>query len=478
MRRPSPMISPIRMRGLSDAYGSWKMICILRRISRIADPDRDDSSRPSKVMVPRVCSLSRTRQRPRVVLPQPDSPTRPTVSPSSTSRLTPSTALTCSRAPPSSPVRTGKYFFRSLISSSGILRNLEAGDAMVCLDLDQRRLRLRTCGVGAHATVAEMAARRPIERIRDHSRNRLQSLLRSAAARHRIQQPDRVGMHRAGEDDFWFRPFHDLAGVHDRHLVGAFRDDTQIVRDEQDRHAEPLLELADQLPYLRLDRDVERGRRFIGDEELGSAGERHRDHDSLTLPAGKLVRITSYPLPGLGDLDQAKHLDRALTCLASAGALMQPHGFRDLIADGHDGVERGHRLLEDHRDLVAADTPHLLPWEAGEILSTIQDLSADDAAGSLGEQLDDRKCGHTLAAAGLADQPDRFAILDVEGDAIDRAYLAVAREERGAQILDPQERRHSEFRRYPIPVAAPGARFILPGGGSRARVVGSMGPRE
>src|SRR6266540_3161430 len=425
MRRPSPMISPIRMRGLSDAYGSWKMICILRRISRIADPDRDDSSRPSKVMVPRVGSMSRTRQRPRVVLPQPDSPTRPTVSPSSTSRLTPSTALTCSRAPPSSPVRTGKYFFRSLISSSGILRNLEAGDAMVCLDLDQRRLRLRTGGVGAHATVAEMAARRPIERIGDHSRNRLQPFLRGAAARHRIQQPDRVGMHRAGEDDFGFRPFHDLAGVHDRHLVGAFRDDTQIVRDEQDRHAEPLLELADQLQYLRLDRDVERGRRFIGDEELGSAGERHRDHDSLTLPAGKLVRITSYPLPGLGDLDQAKHLD---------------------------------------------------PWEAGEILSTIQDLSADDAAGSLGEQLDDRKCGHTLAAAGLADQPDRFAILDVEGDAIDRAYLAVAREERGAQILDPQERRHSEFRRYPIPVAAPGARFILPGGGSRARVVGSMGP--
>ena len=135
------MISPIRMRGLSDAYGSWKMICILRRISRIAGPDSDDSSRPSKVTVPPVGSISRTRQRPRLVLPQPDSPTSPTVSPSSTSRLTPSIALTCSCVYPSKPAGTGKYFFRSRISSSAILRSPEAGDAMVSLDLDQRRLR-------------------------------------------------------------------------------------------------------------------------------------------------------------------------------------------------------------------------------------------------------------------------------------------------------------------------------------------------
>ena len=31
MRSPSPMLSPIGERGSSDAYGSWKMICIRRR---------------------------------------------------------------------------------------------------------------------------------------------------------------------------------------------------------------------------------------------------------------------------------------------------------------------------------------------------------------------------------------------------------------------------------------------------------------
>ena len=31
IRRPSPMLSPIGVRGSRLAYGSWKMICIRRR---------------------------------------------------------------------------------------------------------------------------------------------------------------------------------------------------------------------------------------------------------------------------------------------------------------------------------------------------------------------------------------------------------------------------------------------------------------
>ena len=54
---------------------------------------------PSKRTVPLVGSCSRTSSRPRVDLPQPDSPTMPSVSPRRTSSETPSTACTCSRAP-------------------------------------------------------------------------------------------------------------------------------------------------------------------------------------------------------------------------------------------------------------------------------------------------------------------------------------------------------------------------------------------
>src|SRR3972149_552088 len=51
-------------------------------------------SRPSKRIRPAVGSMRRRTTRPTVVLPHPDSPTRPSVSPRRTSNVTPSTALT------------------------------------------------------------------------------------------------------------------------------------------------------------------------------------------------------------------------------------------------------------------------------------------------------------------------------------------------------------------------------------------------
>src|SRR5262249_13712568 len=55
----------------------------------------------------------------RVVLPEPDSPTMPSVSPSATCTLTPSTALIRPRAcPTNQPVLTGKYFVSPIPCSS------------------------------------------------------------------------------------------------------------------------------------------------------------------------------------------------------------------------------------------------------------------------------------------------------------------------------------------------------------------------
>src|SRR5262245_12603463 len=247
----------------------------------------------------------------------------------------------------------------------------------------------------------------------------------------------------AGENDFGFSAFDDLAGVHDGDFVGAFRDDAEIVGDEQHGHAEPSLELADQLEDLRLDRHVERRGRLIRDQELGRAGERHGNHDALTLADGELVRIIPDAFLRIGDLDQPQHLDRTIARLAAACPLMETHGFRNLVADGHDRVQRGHRLLKDHRDLVAADAADLMLREARQIPRLKLNFATDDAAGALGQKLHDRERGHALAAAGLADQTDRLAVVDVEAYAVNRPHFAVAREERRAQVADPEERRHS-----------------------------------
>ena len=91
----------------------------------------------------------------------------------------------------------------------------------------------------------------------------------------------------------------DPAAVHHAHAVRDLAHDGQIVGDEQQRHPEPLLEVLQQLQDLRLDGDVERGGRLVGDQQVGLVRERHRDHHPLALAAGELVRIGAEALLGL-----------------------------------------------------------------------------------------------------------------------------------------------------------------------------------
>ena len=86
--------------------------------------------------------------------------------------------------------------------------------------------------------------------------------------------------------------------------------------------------------------------------------------------------------------------------------LVQLDRFADLIADGENRIERGHRLLEDHRDLVAADFAHLFIAELEKILATVEDFAADDFSRRRRDQPHDRKRSHALAAARLAHQPE------------------------------------------------------------------------
>src|SRR5262249_28313686 len=61
----------------------------------------------------------RNTARPVVVLPHPDSPTKPNVSPRLIVKLTSSTALTYALTRESTPLRIGKYFFRFRTSRRG-----------------------------------------------------------------------------------------------------------------------------------------------------------------------------------------------------------------------------------------------------------------------------------------------------------------------------------------------------------------------
>ena len=103
----------------------------------------------------------------------------------------------------------------------------------------------------------------------------------------------------------------DLALAHDVDAVGHLAHDAEVVGDQQHGHAELALQLLQQLEDLRLDGDVERGGRLVGDQQVGLVGERHGDHDALALAARELMRIGAEPLLGIVEADLAQQLEHA-----------------------------------------------------------------------------------------------------------------------------------------------------------------------
>ena len=116
------MMASTRMRGLSDAKGSWNTACTERRYSRIPSPARPSIPRPSNRRPPPVGSSSRSTSLAVVVLPQPDSPTRPRVWPRPTEKFTPSTARTTPIVLAKTPRFTGKCLVRLRASRIGVFR--------------------------------------------------------------------------------------------------------------------------------------------------------------------------------------------------------------------------------------------------------------------------------------------------------------------------------------------------------------------
>jgi len=109
--------------------------------------------------------------------------------------------------------------------------------------------------------------------------------------------------------------------------------------DEQDRHVARFLQVLEQVHDLFLDRDVERGGRLVGHEQLRLAGERHRDHDALLHAAAELVRIIVEPLAG----SRMPTLSSAETIFSGDVAHLGPvqlDRLADLVTDGEDRVER------------------------------------------------------------------------------------------------------------------------------------------
>ncbi len=201
-----------------------------------------------------------------------------------------------------------------------------------------------------------------------------------------------------------------------------------------------VLDLLDQVQDLALDRHVEGRGRLVRDQQLRPAGQRHRDHHALPHAAGELVRVLLQPPLGRRDTDVAEGVDGDRLGLGLVGLVVEADRLGQLVADREHGVEARHRLLEDHRDLPAADVVHLLLAQREQVGPREVDLARRDLPGRDVDQAHDRERGHALAAAGLADDGQAPAVRDLEAHAVDGLHEPVERVEPRPQVLDLEER--------------------------------------
>ena len=88
------------------------------------------------------------------------------------------------------------------------------------------------------------------------------------------------------------------------------------------------------------------------------------------------------------------------------------------LLDRHRWIERRIRILEHHLH-APAQRPQLAAAERGQVGAGKRDLSRCWL-----DQTQDREPGCRLAAAGLANQTERFAGADLEGNAVDGVQAA------------------------------------------------------
>src|SRR5699024_7112825 len=119
--------------------------------------------------------------------------------------------------------------------------------------------------------------------------------------------------------------------------------------DHQHRHT--LCTQPDQqIENLLLNGDIQRGRGFIGNYQIGTRNSCHCYHRSLTHPSRKLERIHPYATLRFRYSHICQRLYSACVCALSVSNSMPEQSLHKLATDGNRWIERLHRVLKHHSD--------------------------------------------------------------------------------------------------------------------------------
>jgi hypothetical protein len=118
-----------------------------------------------------------------------------------------------------------------------------------------------------------------------------------------------------------------------------------------------------------------------------------------------------------------------------------PDRLDQLIADSNDRIERRHRILEDHRDVLAPHALHLAVRQGSEVTAHEPNCTADDLCRRFRQQTHYRQCSERLATSGFADDRHSLSGSNRQRQPVDRRQHAAPREQRNLKLVDREDRR-------------------------------------
>ena len=130
-----------------------------------------------------------------------------------------------------------------------------------------------------------------------------------------------------------------------------------------------------------------------------------------------------------------------MTRALRGGLVQQPvrlESLDDLFRNPHHRIERGHRLLEDHADLAAAQILHRLLVKGDQVAAAEADR-AGCRFHRLRQKSHDGMGDHRLSGAGLAYDAQRLAGRNRERNLLDGVRTICQRRQSECQSLDRED---------------------------------------
>jgi hypothetical protein len=170
-----------------------------------------------------------------------------------------------------------------------------------------------------------------------------------------------------------------------------------VVSDVDHGGLEALVELGDLGAHLDAHFGVEVGEGFVEEEDLRLAHDGAAHGHTLALAAGKGL---GFAFEILFDAENGRSFHHTLVDFGF-GVFAQLQAEGHVVVNRHVGIERV--VLEDHRDVT------ILGWNVVHAFVADEDVTLGDFL-----QPGDHAQGGGLAAAGGADEDDKFAVFDFE----------------------------------------------------------------